>query len=123
MLDAARDNWERKTSKDGIRIRQSIRFDIYPKLCLNGGVPDVSCGVDQYQLFCATETDTGDLIIHIDQRALFGCLSRRLVWNGVLGTQCLYERRPNVHYPSDIFSINFLTLSGLQIIDSKHDVV
>lgn len=123
MLDAARDNWERKTSKDGIRILQSIRFDIYPKLGLNGGVPDVSQGVDRYQLFNSADTHTGDLIIHIDQRALFGCLTRRLVWNGVLGTQCLYERRPNVHHPSDIFSINFMTLSNQQIIDLNIDEV
>jgi hypothetical protein len=119
MLDAAHDNWERKVRQDGIRIRQSIRFDIYPKLGLNGGVPDVSQGVDRYQLFSSADTHTGDLIIHIDQRALFGCLTRRLVWNGVLGTQCLYERRPNIHHPSDIFSINFLTLSNQQIIDLK----
>jgi len=119
MLDAARDNWERKVRQDGIRIRQSIRLHIYPKLGLNGGVPDVSQGVDRYQLFSSADTHTGDLIIHIDQRALFGCLTRRLVWNGVLGTQCLYERRPNIHHPSDIFSINFLTLSNQQIIDLK----
>ena len=114
MLDAARANWERKVSKDSLRIRQSIRFDIYQKLSVNGGVPDVSQGVDRYQLFSAAETVAGELIIHVDQRALFGCLTRRLVWNGVLGSLCLYERRPNAHYPTDFFSLNFLTLSDEQ---------
>lgn len=111
MLDAARDNWEQKVSKDGIKIRQSIRFNIYQKLSVNGRVPDVSQGVNSYQLFRAAETDAGELIIHIDQRALFGCLTRHLVWNGVLGSLCLYERRPNVHYPTVVFSLNFLTLT------------
>lgn len=115
MLDAARENWERKVSKDGLKIRQSIRFDIYRKLSVNGGVPDVSQGVDSYQLFNTAEADAGELIIHIDQRALFGCLTRRLVWNGVLGALCLYERRPNCHYPTDFFSLNFLALSDEQI--------
>ena len=110
MLDAARDNWERKVSKDGLKIRQSIRFDIYRKLSVNGGVPDISQGIDRYQLYSTAETVAGELIIHVDQRALFSCLTRRLVWNGVLGSLCLYERRPNAHYPTDFFSLNFLTL-------------
>lgn len=115
ILDAARDNWERKISKDGIRIRQSIRFDIYPKLSMNGGIPDVSHGVNRYRLYSAADAVAGDLIIHIDQRALFGCLTRRLVWNGVLGSLCLYERKPNVHFPTDFFSLNFLTLTDEQL--------
>ena len=114
MLDAARDNWAQKVSKDGLKIRQSIRFDIYRKLRVNGRIPDASQRVDSYQLFNAAEADAGELLIHIDQRALFGCLTRRLVWNGVLGALCLYERRPNRHYPTDFFSLNFLVLSDEQ---------
>jgi UDP-MurNAc hydroxylase len=115
MLDAARDNWERKVSQAGIKISQSIRFDIYRKLSVNDGVPDASQCVGSYQLFSAAKSVAGDLVIHIDQRALFGCLTRRLVWNGVLGSLCLYERRPNSHYPSDMFSVNFLSLSDEQV--------
>jgi L-ascorbate metabolism protein UlaG (beta-lactamase superfamily) len=115
LLDAARENWQQKVSKDGLKIRQSIRFDIYPKLSLSGEAPDISVGVNRYQLFNTAETDTGELIIHIDQRALYGCLTRRLVWNGVLGSLCLYERKPNCHYPTDLFSCNFLALSNEQI--------
>jgi len=117
MLDAARHNWERKVNQDAIGIRQSIRFDIYPKLRVDGGVPDESRGVNRYQLYSAVEAVAGNLIIHIDQRALFGCLTRRLVWNGVLGSLCLYERKPNVHFPTDVFSLNFLTISDAQFRD------
>jgi len=68
-----------------------------------------------YQICQARSQDSGVLVIHIDQRALFGCLTRRLIWNGVLGALCLFDRRPNQHYPTDFFSINFLTLSNEQI--------
>jgi UDP-MurNAc hydroxylase len=115
LLDTARDNWAQKVKKDALTIHQAIRFDIYGELRLDGGEPDASQRIGRYQLNEPAEADSGVLVVHIDQRALFGCLTRRLVWNGVLGALCLYERRPNRHYPTDFFSLNFLGLTIEQL--------
>jgi UDP-MurNAc hydroxylase len=114
MLDAARENWINKVHGDGLHIMQSIRFDIYTELSVKDGIPDPTRRLGSYQLFQSNVKQAGDLIIHIDQRALYGCLSRRFVWNGVLGSLCLYERKPNCHFPTDFFSINFFSLSNDQ---------
>lgn len=115
LLDTARENWAHKVSKDGMTIHQAIRFDIYRQLGVSGGEPDASQRLGSYQLCQAAQSDAGALVVHIDQRALFGCLTRRLVWNGVLGALCLYQRIPNRHYPTDFFSLNFLALTNEQL--------
>jgi L-ascorbate metabolism protein UlaG (beta-lactamase superfamily) len=115
LLDTARENWARKVSKDRLTVHQTIQFDIYSQLRLDGDKPDASQRLGSYQICQATQADAGVLVVHIDQRAIFGCLTRRLIWNGVLGALCLFDRRPNRHYPTDFFSINFFTLSNEQL--------
>lgn len=115
MLGAACENWLKKVQADALHIVQSIRFEIYSELAVKGGMPDQARRLGSYQLFESGDKQAGDLIIHIDQRALCGCLTRRFVWNGVLGSLCLYERRPNRHYPTDFFSLNYLVLRDDQI--------
>lgn len=115
LLNMARVNWSQKVSEDGLTICQGIRFDIYRELRVDGGEPDASQRLGSYQLSQPAQADAGALVVHIDQRALFGCLTRRLIWNGVLGALCLYERTPNCHYPTDLFSINYLTITFKQL--------
>lgn len=115
LLDTARENWVQKVNNDALTIHQGIRFDIYRELRVEGGEPDFSQRLGSYQLSQPALADAGALVVHIDQRALFGCLTRRMIWNGVLGALCLYERRPNRHYPTDFFSLNFLALSNDQL--------
>ncbi len=115
MLGAARENWLAKIKSDALHITQSIRFDIYKELAVRDGMPDQARRVGSYQLFESSDEQAGDLIIHIDQRALYGCLTRQFVWNGVLGSLCLYERRPNRHFPTDFFSLNYLALRDEQV--------
>ncbi len=115
ILDAAHENWLKKVNADELHIVQSICFKIYSELSQKGGIPDKELELGSYQLFQSGNKESGELIIHIDKRALFGCLTRRFVWNGVLGSLCLYERSPNRHYPTDFFSINYLVLKDDQI--------
>jgi hypothetical protein len=114
ILETARANWLDKVRREGFHITQSIRFEIYSKLAVKEKGPDKTRKLGSYQLYDSSEEQAGDLIIHIDQRALYGCLTRRFVWNGVLGSLCLFERIPNRHFPTDFFSINFLVLSSDQ---------
>jgi hypothetical protein len=114
MMDAARENWSKKVAEGALHITQSISFEIYTELTVKDEIPDPSSRLGGYQLFQSSDEHVGELVIHIDQRALFGCLSRCFVWNGVLGSLCLYERRPNRHFPTDFFSINFFTISNEQ---------
>jgi len=112
MLDTAHDNWVQKVSKAALKINQTLRFEIYRQLSAESGIPSSSELLGRYQLTKHSQVDAGSLIIHIDHRALFGCLTRHFVWNGVLGSLCLYERNPNIHYPTDLFSLNYLTLNS-----------
>lgn len=122
LLDQARSNWEEKVVREGYGIKQSIIFEVYLPLSLMDGKLDVSKHLGTYKIHEARELIDGTLSIHIDQRALFACIVRSLVWNGVLGALCLYERNPNRHYPTDFFSLNFLTLNDQQI-KQFHDSV
>ena len=115
MLDVARDNWTKKVNKDSLTIHQAIQFDIYHQFRLKNGEPDVSQRLGSYQLSQPIASDAGSLVIHIDHRALYGCLTRRLIWNGVLGALCIYARSPNRHYPTDFFSLNFFALNNEQL--------
>jgi len=117
LLDLARKNWSDRVQEQKLRISQSIRFDIYLGLAVDGEGVDLTRLINKYQLYHVDDTcaNAGDLVVHIDVRALFGCVTRQLVWNGVLGALCLYERNPNRHYPTDFFSLNFWTLSFAQM--------
>jgi UDP-MurNAc hydroxylase len=114
LLNVASNNWRSKATKDHLQISQSIRFEVYSRLMLDDDRPDISLCLGSYQLNTLAGSDAGELVIHIDQRALIGCLTRRLIWNGVLGSLCLYERRPNRFYPTDVFSLNYLVLTNEQ---------
>lgn len=115
MLRLAQENWQKRVQQDALKITQSIRFEIYRALAVVDGKPDQAENLGGYRLFGSSEETTGELTIHIDQRALVGCMTRRFIWNGVLGALCLYERIPNRHFPTDVFSLNFLTLTMDQI--------
>lgn len=117
-LNLAKINWINKIAKDSVEINQSITFLIYKNLQVENNIPVEKNLIFKYQLFKNPKKNNGDLFIHIDQRALFGCLTKRLIWNGVLGSLCLFERIPNIHYPSDFFSLNYLVLHKEQV-DSK----
>ena len=114
-LDQARSNWEEKVVRKHYEITQSIIFEVYRPLSLKDGKSDVSKHLGTFRIHAAKTPDRGVLSIHIDQRALFACVVRKLVWNGVLGALCLYERTPNRHYPTDFFSLNFLTITDQQV--------
>ena len=53
----------------------------------------------------------GLLKIHIDIRSIYLCLIRKKVWNGTIGALCLFERTPNIFYPSVTFSLNYLIVN------------
>ena len=115
MLDLARNNWAKKIKDDNIAITQSIRFEIYdPLKYVDDGIA-VGERKGSFILNNAINIEDGVLVINIDLRAIYGCITKKCIWNGVLGSLCLFERRPNRHYPSDIFSINYFTLTQEQI--------
>ena len=114
-LELARNNWAKKIKDDDITITQSIRFEIYnPLQYVEDGIA-VGERKGSFILNNAINIENGTLVINIDLRAIYGCITKKCIWNGVLGSLCLFERRPNKHFPSDIFSINYFTLTGEQI--------
>jgi hypothetical protein len=105
----ARKNWEAQLNNQEIQISQQIIFKLYSELSLNeDDQPDSSKQIERLTLNFPKD-DLGTLTVHIDVRAFFRCLCRKQIWNGTLGALCLFERVPNVFYPSDTFSLNFFT--------------
>jgi UDP-MurNAc hydroxylase len=119
LLGLARENWLGKIKSPGIKIAQSITFKVYQRMELKDNRPDMDTCIMTYSLHRVSSQDAGELVIHIDARALYGCLTHKFVWNGVLGSLCLYERRPNIYHPNDVFSLNFLRLSHEQLKEIK----
>lgn len=119
LLGLAQENWLGKVNSLGIRITQSITFKVYQGMVLKDKRPDTGACIMKYSLHCVSGQDAGELVIHIDARAFYGCLTRKFVWNGVLGSLCLYERRPNIYHPNDFLSLNFLCLSHEQLKEIK----
>jgi UDP-MurNAc hydroxylase len=113
IFEHGKKNWESIVNAREIEISQQVKFILYENLLV-----DDECKPEQNGKIVGTfdlnkEEVTGEekLIIHMDIRSFFLCLIRKKVWNGTLGSLCLFERIPNVFYPSVTFSLNYLVVT------------
>ena len=117
LFTSAKLNWEKELINNNIKIEQDIEFIIYNKMQLNDDLVTVSEEpVGVLKLSSNLEESKGLLKIHIDIRSIYLCLIRKKVWNGTIGALCLFERIPNVFYPSVTFSLNYLIVKDGQNI-------
>ena len=111
----AKSNWEEVLINKQIKIEQAVEFIIYDNLSLNN---DNSKIIDKpngcLQLKSNLQESKGLLRVHMDLRSIYLCLIRKKVWNGTIGALCLFERIPNVFYPSVTFSLNYLIINRVQ---------
>lgn len=109
LFSNAKLNWEEALINKNIKIEQDLDFIIYDHLKLNDDLLNISEEpVGELKLTSNLQVSKGLLKIHIDIRAMYLCLIRKKVWNGTIGALCLFERTPNVFYPSVTFSLNYL---------------
>jgi UDP-MurNAc hydroxylase len=109
LFSTAKINWERELINKNIEIEQDILFIIYNHMYLNDGLVNIyEEPLGELKLSNNIGESKGLLKIHIDIRAMYLCLIRKKVWNGTIGALCLFERTPNVFYPSVTFSLNYL---------------
>ena len=109
LFSNAKLNWEKELINKNIKIEQDIEFIIHNEMLLNEdlvNIKDKPLGV--LKLSSNIQKSKGLLKIHIDIRSIYQCLIRKKVWNGTIGALCLFERTPNVFYPSVTFSLNYL---------------
>lgn len=106
-LILARFNWMESLSKLKLKINQSIVFIIYSESIIKDGTFDNKYYLDEFVLHDPKPNLHGSLRIHIDQKLMYGSLINGRLLSGVL---CLYERDPNIFYPTDFFSLNFFKL-------------
>ena len=106
-LILARSNWMESLSKFNLIINQSIVFLIYSKSIIKDDGFDKKYYLNEFILHDPKPNLYGSLRIHIDQNVLYNSLINGHVLSGVL---CLYEREPNIFYPTDFFSLNFFKL-------------
>ena len=106
-LILARFNWVESLSKLKLKINQSIIFIIYSESIIKDGTFDNKYYLDEFVLHDPKPNLHGSLRIHIDQKLMYGSLINGRLLSGVL---CLYERDPNIFYPTDFFSLNFFKL-------------
>ena len=109
LFSSAKLNWEKELINKNIKIEQDIEFIIYNKMQLNDDLVTI-CEepIGELKLSNNIQESKGLLKIHIDIRSMYLCLIRKKVWNGTIGALCLFERTPNVFYPSVTFSLNYL---------------
>ena len=115
LFSSAKLNWEKELINKNIKIEQDIEFIIYNKMQLNDDLVTI-CEepIGELRLSNNIQESKGLLKIHIDIRSMYLCLIRKKVWNGTIGALCLFERIPNVFYPSVTFSLNYLITRELQ---------
>jgi hypothetical protein len=109
LFSSAKINWEKELVNKNIKIEQDLEFIIYNKMQLNDDLTTI-CEepIGELKLSNNIQDSKGLLKIHIDIRSMYLCLIRKKVWNGTIGALCLFERTPNVFYPSVTFSLNYL---------------
>jgi UDP-MurNAc hydroxylase len=109
LFSSAKLNWEKELINKNIKIEQDLEFIIYDKMELNDNLVTI-CEepIGELKLSNNIQKSKGLLKIHIDIRSMYLCLIRKKVWNGTIGALCLFERTPNVFYPSVTFSLNYL---------------
>jgi len=104
----AKSNWASAVSSLNIRLHQSLHFVVHAPLVLTDEQSVSSANIyHTFNLLDTKSSDDGYIIIHIDARLLFLCIRGINSWNGALGSLCLFERKPNRHFPSDLWSINY----------------
>jgi UDP-MurNAc hydroxylase len=115
LFSSAKINWEKELVNKKIKIEQDLEFIIYNKMQLNDDLATI-CEepIGELKLSNNIQDSKGLLKIHIDIRSMYLCLIRKKVWNGTIGALCLFERTPNVFYPSVTFSLNYLITRDLQ---------
>ncbi len=115
LFSSAKINWEKELVNKNIKIEQDLEFIIYNKMQLNDDLTTI-CEepIGELKLSNNIQDSKGLLKIHIDIRSMYLCLIRKKVWNGTIGALCLFERTPNVFYPSVTFSLNYLITRELQ---------
>jgi UDP-MurNAc hydroxylase len=115
LFSSAKINWEKELVNKKIKIEQDLEFIIYNKMQLNDDLATI-CeeSIGELKLSNNIQDSKGLLKIHIDIRSMYLCLIRKKVWNGTIGALCLFERTPNVFYPSVTFSLNYLITREVQ---------
>jgi hypothetical protein len=114
LFSIAKLNWEEELVNKSIKIEQDIEFIIYNNMQLDkdlSHITEIPIGV--LNLSSNLSKSKGFLKIHIDLKCIYLCLIRKKVWNGTIGALCLFERVPNVFYPSVTFSLNYLIANKL----------
>jgi UDP-MurNAc hydroxylase len=115
LFTSAKLNWEKELINNNIKIEQDVEFIIYNHMQLNDDLISISEEpLGALKLTSNLKESKGLLKIHIDIRSIYLCLIRKKVWNGTIGALCLFERSPNVFYPSVTFSLNYLITKELQ---------
>jgi L-ascorbate metabolism protein UlaG (beta-lactamase superfamily) len=111
LFETAAKNWKIVLAKKEITVEQDISFILHKELILSQNF-NLILGepVGQFELSSNLEESKGQLKIHIDYRSFYLCLTRKKVWNGTLGALCLFEREPNIFFPSATFSLNYLVV-------------
>jgi len=116
LFEKAKSNWIDIITQKNIEIEQDIKFLLYKNLNLNEDLSDLLDNpICEYSLKSNQTESKGLLTIKIDFRSFYLCLIRKKVWNGTIGALCLFERVPNIFYPSVTFSLNYLVVTNSQL--------
>jgi UDP-MurNAc hydroxylase len=102
---------ERKLGELGINMNSRISFAVHDRIELDGAGRLASTPTMGLELATKPLHPDHVLKVNIEKGALMRCLMRRASWNQTLsGSLCMFEREPNIFYPTDVFSLNYLVM-------------
>jgi UDP-MurNAc hydroxylase len=105
------DEHERKLRELGINMNARISFAVHDRIELDDAGKLASTPAMGLELTAKPLHPDHILKVDIEKGALMRCLMRRASWNQTLsGSLCMFDREPNVFYPTDVFSLNYLVL-------------
>lgn len=108
-FEMAKLKWLKYVESEKIPIKSGFIFSIYENLDLDMNLRPSGKILCDFEMHYKKDDNICEIKIHIEKEAFFRCLNKMASWNQTIsGSLTMIERNPNLHFPSDLFSLNML---------------
>ena len=117
IFQFAKKNWHDVIEEKEIHISQNITFCVYKSISFDelGDIQEIEI---EKEFFLNKVAQNNSFKVYIHKNAFYKCLTRqKMIWNGTLGSLCLFKRDPDIFYPNTSFSMNYLVLNKEQLAE------
>lgn len=108
LLPLATAALQHRLTEDDFNLNAQLRFALHQDMAFNHAGDLVSEPTRTIDLNIKPENPDHLLVLHLDKSLFAELISGRMIWNLVVsGSQIMYERVPNIFYPTDTAALNF----------------